>query len=478
MVQDVSRHGGERQVVAPVGALAAAKTAAPAAHSHSSTGTTRPAAATPTTGAAHAAHATHFASAGARGRSGLTAAPAEAEGFAQAEVDGEPSGTLAVVARDDLLARLRVQIERPESRHDDSGRVRVGGKGGPGSEQRVTVQVLAHRDVERRAGAGHDERAEADVVLGRHRSHQHEAVANVQRRAAVLAAEVAGIRRERARAIGVALGVVEHVEAVDRDVLGEAAIDVGDELVLPEDSVGLVLVDPVARCGKSGQPRRIGQDRGAEQVVRAGVGERQSYRRVGRQLALQAEGGLEDVRRPEIAVLHADRLRNLLGVQLADRRDGGEEVGVDDDILRLGGSVVPDRLQRVVVVEAAVEHAKPAADHGFLLALLGSRCPGEADAGPEIPPIVDVGLGFVAQSQVEGEVRLHAPIVLKERPHVGLRHRCQGSAAGDGELRRASTELADERGTVPQLLEVQGAPVPVERGDLARHRVAAGSRMG
>src|SRR5205085_2790137 len=87
----------------------------------------------------------------------VDAAVAEADRFAQTHVDGEEGRAGAVVARDDDLSRLRVEVERAEARDAHAGAREVCGEGRAVVKERVAVQVSPDGDVEGAARRGRDE---------------------------------------------------------------------------------------------------------------------------------------------------------------------------------------------------------------------------------------------------------------------------------------------------------------------------------
>ena len=130
--------------------VAAAETPAPAAEA--SAATTASAAAPPTSPAAATA------AAGSR-RAACPGHFAEAEGLAQTHVDREEGRPRPVVARDDLLAGLRVEVERAEARGAHACAREVCGEGRAVVEDCVAVEVAPDGDVEGAARHGRDERA-------------------------------------------------------------------------------------------------------------------------------------------------------------------------------------------------------------------------------------------------------------------------------------------------------------------------------
>src|ERR1700676_3324086 len=122
---------------------------------------------------------------------------------------------------------------------------------------------------------------------------------------------------------------------------------------------------------------------------------RKRYRRVLRQLPLDSEGGLDDVRSAEVRGDFLDALSRGKLAELRNRWNVGIKIRIRDHVLLLSDAVVALRCQHVLFAEAIVENAESAAQNqfwpGIVLAL--SRRPGESDARRPISPIMNVGLG-------------------------------------------------------------------------------------
>ena len=119
----------------------------------------------------------------------------------------------------------------------------VSGKGRPVIEDGVAIQVLAGNDVERRSGIGDHERTDAEAVRQGHVSKEKQAIANVKACTPIVGLNAQRrIRREAAGATSIAVGIAERIKAGQRDPGSHAHIEVGDELVLVENSARLVLI--------------------------------------------------------------------------------------------------------------------------------------------------------------------------------------------------------------------------------------------
>ena len=77
---------------------------------------------------------------------------------------------------------------------------------------------------------------ESDVAI------EEDAVADVEAGASIVGGEIVGNGGEAGDAASVGLGEVERVEAAEGNAMEVADVEVGDELLLGEDAVGLELV--------------------------------------------------------------------------------------------------------------------------------------------------------------------------------------------------------------------------------------------
>src|SRR5205085_7670079 len=150
VVQKVLRVDREGQVVAVLRRVASAEPLAAAPAATPASPVTPPSAAAAATAAA--------TTAGSRRCAAPPGHFAEAEGLTQAHVDREEGGPHPVVARDDLLAGLRVEVERAEGRDAHARTREVCGEGGALRKQCVAVDVAPDGDVEGAARHGRDER--------------------------------------------------------------------------------------------------------------------------------------------------------------------------------------------------------------------------------------------------------------------------------------------------------------------------------
>ena len=111
----------------------------------------------------------------------------------------------------------------------------------------------------------------------------------------------------------------------------------------------------------------------------------------------------------------------------------------------MNDSVVPLRRERIRQREAIVEHAESGAQNGLGPRVLFGvpRRPCQGETRSDIAPVVNVALGFIAQSEAQREIRPRAPLVAREDAHVRLVHAQFGAARIDAELRGPAAQCAD-----------------------------------
>ena len=102
--------------------------------------------------------------------------------------------------------------------------------------------------------------------------------------------------------------------------------------------------------------------------------------------------------------------------------DGRVEIRVRDDILLLDQAVVTICGQNIRKWKAIVKDAVSCANHGFVGTRTASRRPCGCQARRKIASVVDVGLHFISQSKIDGQIRPHAPIVSQEHASIRLMH--------------------------------------------------------
>ena len=173
-------------------------------------------------------------------------------------------------------------------------------KGGADIEDGVSVKVLPGRDAKGRARSGNDERADAKAGGEAYEATEEEALANVERSAAIVLRDVAGSRRYVACACSVAVRVVQSVVSEQRKLLAHLNSAVHDQLVLFEDAAGLILVVNFGRRRSAGG---IGVDEIRVELMDAAGIEISDceIRRFG-ELVFQGDAGLHDVRGVKIGI--------------------------------------------------------------------------------------------------------------------------------------------------------------------------------
>src|SRR6185312_5848224 len=152
-----------------------------------------------------------------------------------------------------------------------------------------------------------------------------------------------------------------------------------------------------------------------------------------------------------------------------------------DEIVRLRDAIKAQRGQDRVLADAVEEDSVASPNDSFRSRLaLCARGPCKADAGCPIHVVVDIVLGFVAQSGIQRKVRSDAPVVLYEAAEVELTNLLVGAAGAQAELARATT-FGDEglhRHACRELPD--GLLIHVERSALridARANLAAELRL-
>src|SRR5207244_12509012 len=93
----------------------------------------------------------------------------------------------------------------------------------------------------------------------------------------------------------------------------------------------------------------------------------------------------------------------------------------------------------------------------------GTRGPGDADSRRNITPVVNIGLGFIAQPETHRKVGTHTPIVTHERSDIELAGRETGCTGVEAELRGAASQSADRAGRTSQALKQQRAAIEIGR---------------
>ncbi len=317
---------------------------------------------------------------------------------------------------------------------------RIGRECGPNVELQIAGQVLARGDVVGRAGIENHERTQAKPPRESDCATQKQPIPYREGRSPVVHAQIVLIRWKTRCAGSIAVGVVQRIETEQGELRSRPDVEIGDQLVLPEKSIGGILIDVAlvwiwawptsgVRCARC---RRIGIDR--QKLVHAARIQIRN-RNVGDlcELSLQAERGLHDVGRVQSRSDLINR-RGRLRRQSVHRRHVREKIySTRHGILLLGDPVQTVRIQHVVLTEAIVEQPEATAQHGFRCALASpADAPRKTDARGPIRMIVNRVLGFKAQTGAERESGTHLPIILHVQTgiHHGSRHGGNGIAGG------------------------------------------------
>src|SRR5579862_5101531 len=131
------------------------------------------------------------------------------------------------------------------------------------------------------------------------------------------------------------------------------------------------------------------------------VGDRQ--RSILWQLTLQCYRRLEYVGSTQTGTDLLDDLRRRGSAQRGDRGNVRVKIRIGDHILLLHDAVIALRGEGICQNEAIVEGPESSAQNRLWFSAT-PESPSDSRAGGDIPPVVDVGLGFVAQAQTHGHV--------------------------------------------------------------------------
>src|SRR5256885_1244959 len=115
----------------------------------------------------------------------------EAKSLAQSQIQSEAARTCGVINWNDGCSRESNQIEAAIRSVFRTGRAgRTVSRRRTRVERRVSIQILSGSDIERRAGTGNHKRAQAKVVGKSDRAADKNAVANIERSAAIVLLQV------------------------------------------------------------------------------------------------------------------------------------------------------------------------------------------------------------------------------------------------------------------------------------------------
>src|SRR5437762_1188546 len=111
------------------------------------------------------------------------------------------------------------------------------------------------------------------------------------------------------------------------------------------------------------------------------------------------------------------------------------------------------RCQRQVFANSIVKNTKPSAYNGLGLGAT-TRRPGKAETRSDVVITADVVLVFVTQTQIQGQVRAHLPVVLRIQAKVYLANRGQRLTRGNPELAWPIVLKVQKTVKVPDTIEV------------------------
>src|SRR4051812_46652799 len=129
------------------------------------------------------------------------------------------------------------------------------------------------------------------------------------------------------------------------------------------------------------------------------------------QLPLHADAALHHGWGLDVSIEFPDGLRSAAAQEIADRWNGGIEVGSVHDELLLLNTVTAQRIERETLADAVVEESSSSAQNRLSCLAMRSQSPGKANARREIAMVVDSALAFVAKSEAQRHVGADPPIV-------------------------------------------------------------------
>src|SRR5581483_2138953 len=132
-------------------------------------------------------------------------------------------------------------------------------------EYRGAQDILRNGDVVRLARMGEDEWAQPQSERRRERAAKEEPVPGVEARAAVIGPWIIWVSRETAGPRSIAIRVAQRVKAKNGEIRAHSHVHVRHELVLLEDTLGLIFVDP--SCGATERARRIRRKRSRQRRI-------------------------------------------------------------------------------------------------------------------------------------------------------------------------------------------------------------------
>src|ERR1700733_5768428 len=142
---------------------------------------------------------------------GAFALRSESDGLTQPHVHRNQTWSASGIARENLLARRRIRVEPAILRVDEARLTEVRGDARPRRKQGVPVDVLANRNIIRRSGLYHYERAQAHVPLGVKRAADECAMAYIGGGRTVFSGHRIRAAGKRAQPVGVTHGPIQCI---------------------------------------------------------------------------------------------------------------------------------------------------------------------------------------------------------------------------------------------------------------------------
>src|SRR6185437_13766916 len=147
---------------------------------------------------------------------------------------------------------------------------------------------------------------------------------------------------------------------------------------------------------------------------------------------------------------------------------GGRRVDIE---ILLPETVVAKSVEHIAKRETVIEDARPRTQDRFAgLAGLAARSPRNSEARRYIRAVADVGLDLIAKTTAHGEVRLYAPIILREDAGVELVHTEERRTRVLGERRGSATGGEDLAHCVALLQRLLRVLVVLNRGRIGKCR--------
>jgi len=270
---------------------------------------------------------------------------------------------------------------------------------------------LPHSDVVRRTGLRHKEWAQRHLMRQGYIAAQKEPVPRVEAGPAIVCADVIRHGGEVSRSGCIRLREVQHVVTEKREPTS-AERNIGDELVLPEHSFGLVLIVR----GYAKIRRIIAHILAHELVHSMSIQIVDRHRSSAKELLIDANRKLHRVRRTKIGPSRIGR-RVASGGRAARcyRRHRAlriHRVCVLDNQLLLLRTILPHRVQHIANLVAVVEYAKTTAQDRLRRSLRAPQAIGEGDTRCEVMVVSEIVLRLVTEAVAQRKIWLHLPVIL------------------------------------------------------------------